>query len=168
MGGSKMSKGLTGFSVLILLGACLAFPSSASPAQIQGGQAKPTVIHNLKHDVSPPLRHLPPSVQAGSAADQQQLVARPTRGALANSQADLVAQPLTAGLSGVSTGLNFDGQSAQDNRNLFGFAFVPPDTNGAVGATQFVQMVNVTIAVYDKSSGALQLGPKAIHTLWQG
>jgi len=37
--------------------------------------------------------------------------------------------------------LNFDGQSAQDNRNLFGFAFVPPDTNGAVGASQFVQMV---------------------------
>src|SRR4029077_6356688 len=167
MGGSKMSKGLTGFSVLILLGACLAFPS-ASPAQIQGGQAKPTVIHNMKHDVSPPLRHLPPSVQAGSAADQQQLVARPTRGALANSQADPVAQPLTAGLSGVSTGLNFDGQSAQDNRNLFGFAFVPPDTNGAVGATQFVQTVNVTIAVYDKRTGALQLGPEAIHTLWAG
>ena len=163
-----MSKGLTGFSVLILLGACLAFPSSASPAQIQDGQAKPTVLHNMKHDVSPPLRHLPPSVQAGSAADQQQLVARPTRGALANSQADPVAQPLTAGLSGVSTGLNFDGQSAQDNRNLFGFAFVPPDTNGAVGATQFVQMVNVTIAVYDKRTGALQLGPEAIHTLWTG
>ena len=29
-------------------------------------------------------------------------------------------------------------------------------------------MVNVTIAVYDKSSGALQLGPAAIHTLWNG
>ena len=64
--------------------------------------------------------------------------------------------------------LNFDGQSAQDNRNLFGFAFVPPDTNGAIGATQFVQMVNVTIAVYDKSTGALQLGPAAIHMLWTG
>jgi hypothetical protein len=88
--------------------------------------------------------------------------------ARSNSQSDPVAQQLTAPLSGVSTGLNFDGQSAQDNRNLFGFAFVPPDTNGAVGATQFVQMVNVTIAVYDKSSGALQLGPKAIHTLWTG
>jgi len=51
---------------------------------------------------------------------------------------------------------------------VFGFAFVPPDTNGAVGATQFAQMVNVTIAVYDKSSGALQLGPAAIFTLWTG
>jgi hypothetical protein len=64
--------------------------------------------------------------------------------------------------------LNIAGQSAQDNRDLFGFAFVPPDTNGAVGATQFVQIVNVTIAVYDKSSGAVQLGPAAIHTLWSG
>jgi hypothetical protein len=64
--------------------------------------------------------------------------------------------------------LNFDGQSAQDNRNVFGFAFVPPDTNGAVGATQFVQMVNVTIAVYEKSTGALQLGPAPIHSVWTG
>jgi hypothetical protein len=162
-----MSKILTGISVLILLGACLTLPLPA-PAQTQGGQAKPTVMHNAKHDVSPPLRNLPSSVQSSSAQDQQQLVARPTRGPFTNSQADHVAQPLTGGLAGVSTILNFDGQSAQDNRNLFGFAFVPPDTNGAAGAAQFVQIVNVTIAVYDKSTGVLQLGPKAIHTLWTG
>ena len=128
----------------------------------------PMVIHEVKHDVSPPLGNLSPSVQAATATDQQQLVARPTGPARSNSQSDPVAQQLTAPLSGVSSVLNFDGQSAQDNRNLFGFAFVPPDTNGAVGATQFVQMVNVTIAVYDKSSGALQFGPAAIHTLWTG
>ncbi|HWM65298.1 MAG TPA: hypothetical protein VNO35_01830 [Steroidobacteraceae bacterium] len=79
-----------------------------------------------------------------------------------------MAAPLAGPLTGVTLLRNFDGQSAQDNRNLFGFAFVPPDTNGAVGATQFVQMVNVTVAVYDKSTGALQLAPAAIHTLWTG
>jgi len=162
-----MGKGLASFSIALLLGACLAF-LSASPAQAQVGQANPSVIRELKHDVSPPLRNLPSSVQAGSGADQQQLVARPTGPARSNSQSDPVAQQLTAPLSGVSTILNFDGQSAQDNRNVLGFAFVPPDTNGAVGATQFVQIVNVTIAVYDKSSGALQFGPRAIHTLWTG
>ncbi len=159
-----MSKALASFSVPLLFGVCLGF-SSASSAQ---AQANPAVIREVKHDVSPPLRNLPSSVQAGSGADQQQLVARPTGPARSNSQSDPVAQQLTAPLSGVSTILNFDGQSAQDNRNVLGFAFVPPDTNGAVGATQFVQIVNVTIAVYDKSSGALQFGPAAIHTLWTG
>jgi hypothetical protein len=93
---------------------------------------------------------------------------RATGALITSSKSDAVAAPLARPLTGVTTLLNFDGQSAQDNRNLFGFAFVPPDTNGAVGATQFVQMVNVTIAVYDKSSGALELGPAAIHSLWSG
>jgi hypothetical protein len=122
----------------------------------------------VKHDVSPPLRNLVPSGQASTAADQQQLVARPTGPARSNSQSDPVAQQPTAPLSGVSTVLNFDGQSANDNRNLLGFAFVPPDTNGAVGATQFVQIVNVTLAVYDKRTGAVLLGPETINTIWNG
>ena len=71
------------------------------------------------------------------------------------------AAPLAAPLEGVSTVIGFDGQSAADNRRVFGFAFVPPDTNGAVGASQYVQMVNVTIAVYSKRDGTLQLGPDA-------
>jgi hypothetical protein len=33
--------------------------------------------------------------------------------------------------------VNFEGQSAADTLNLLGVAFVPPDTNGAVGAKQF-------------------------------
>ena len=64
--------------------------------------------------------------------------------------------------------MSFDGQTADDNRKVLGFAFVPPDTNGAVGAKQYVQMVNVTIAVYDKSDGSLQMGPAPIHSLWNG
>src|SRR5712692_11718526 len=127
----------------------------------------PMVSREVKHDVSPPLRNLTPG-QASTATDQQQLVARPTRPALANAQPDPVAQQLTAPLSGVSTGPNFDGQSANDNRNLLGFTFVPPDTNGAVGATQFVQIVNVTYAVYNKSTGAVELGPALINTIWAG
>jgi len=87
---------------------------------------------------------------------------------ITNPKSDPVAGPFAGGLTEVTGQLSFDGQSAADNSNLFGFAFVPPDTNGAVGATQFVQMVNVTLAVYDKSSGALQYGPVAIHKIWTG
>jgi len=48
--------------------------------------------------------------------------------------------------------------------NLFGGS--PPDTIGAVGATQYVQLVNATqMSVYDKS-GTLLLGPVELNALW--
>jgi hypothetical protein len=53
----------------------------------------------------------------------------------------------------------------------YGFApdSAPPDTNGAVGATQFVQWVNESFAVFNKSNGAIVPGfPKSGNTLWSG
>jgi hypothetical protein len=129
----------------------------------------PDVIKASRHDVSPPLSQMAVGASFnGGGSDSQTPTARDTGAMITNPNSDPVAAPLAGHLAGVTSILDFDGQSAQDNRNLFGFAFVPPDTNGAVGARQFVQMVNVTIAVYDKSNGALQLGPAAIHTLWAG
>jgi hypothetical protein len=130
--------------------------------------AAPTVVAATRQDVSPPLRDMSVTQLLTQGNSQEKPEPRATRAPFSNKLPDPVTQQLSGGLVGVTTKLNFEGQSAQDNRNLMGFAFVPPDTNGAVGATQFVQMVNVTIAVYDKSSGALQLGPALIHTLWSG
>jgi hypothetical protein len=67
----------------------------------------------------------------------------------------------------VTTVLNFAGQTAADNRRVLGFAFVPPDTNGAVGPNHYVQIVNTDYAVFNKSGGVL-FGPVAINTLWSG
>src|SRR5882724_1773994 len=44
----------------------------------------------------------------------------------------------------------------------------PPDTNGEVGASQYVQIVNEGFQVFDKATGASQLGPSGIATLWSG
>ncbi|HEX3265514.1 MAG TPA: hypothetical protein VHR16_07585, partial [Candidatus Limnocylindrales bacterium] len=44
----------------------------------------------------------------------------------------------------------------------------PPDTNGEVGATQYVQMVNEGFQVFDKSTHASVYGPAAITTIWSG
>ena len=54
-------------------------------------------------------------------------------------------------------GVNFNGIGQFD----FGYTVqaAPPDTTGAVGTTQFVQWVNTAFAIFDKSTGALQLGP---------
>jgi hypothetical protein len=71
----------------------------------------------------------------------------------------LSAAPLAAGLSLPGVG-NGD----------YGFApdAAPPDTNGAVGATQYVQWVNEKFAVFDKATGKLLYGPVAGNTLWSG
>ena len=66
-----------------------------------------------------------------------------------------------------TSGLNFAGVGNGD----YGFApnAAPPDTNGAVGATQYVQWVNESFAVFNKSTGAIAPGfPKAGNTLFTG
>src|SRR5437868_6879452 len=44
----------------------------------------------------------------------------------------------------------------------------PPDTNGEVGATQFVQIVNEGYQVFNKTTGASVLGPASISSIWTG
>lgn len=41
----------------------------------------------------------------------------------------------------------------------FSIAGAPPDTNGAPGLTQYVQWVNTSLAVFDKTTGAIIAGP---------
>ena len=143
--------------IFVLLSASIAFAGD------------PDVIKASHHDVSPPFSQMAVGASSnGGGRDNQNITARSTGALISNPNSDPLATTFAGPLSGVTSALNFDGQSAQDNRDLFGFAFVPPDTNGAVGTKQFVQMVNVTIAVYAKSSGALELGPAAIHSLWSG
>ena len=128
----------------------------------------PKVIRDTRHDTSPPLRDIANLVRGSGGADREANFPRSTGSARVSLQPDAVAQELTSPLTGVTTVLNFEGQSADDNRSVFGFSFVPPDTNGAIGATQFLQMVNVTLAVYDKRTGARVLGPAAISSVWAG
>ncbi|MFZ2234871.1 MAG: hypothetical protein WBP11_09620, partial [Dokdonella sp.] len=44
----------------------------------------------------------------------------------------------------------------------------PPDTNGEVGTTQYVQMVNNGLQVFNKTTGASVLGPIAVSSIWAG
>jgi hypothetical protein len=44
----------------------------------------------------------------------------------------------------------------------------PPDTDGEVGLTQYVQMVNNGFQVFDKTTGGSTFGPAGISTLWAG
>ena len=59
-------------------------------------------------------------------------------------------------LSAASVGNSFKGVSQFDLRGILGGSFIPPDTMGAVGATQFMETTNGVYAVYSKTNGALQ------------
>jgi hypothetical protein len=65
--------------------------------------------------------------------------------------------PVTLGFEGLGNG-------------QYGFSVTgaPPDTEGTVGATQYVQWVNTSFAVFNKSTGTLIAGPTAGNTLWSG
>src|SRR6266566_9119429 len=63
------------------------------------------------------------------------------------------------------TGVSWDGVGV----GLAGFvpSSNPPDTNGRVGAKQYVQWNNTSFAVFNKTTGALLYGPAAGNTLFQ-
>ena len=63
------------------------------------------------------------------------------------------------------TGVSWDGVGV----GLAGFvpSSNPPDTNGRVGAKQYVQWNNTSFAVFNKTNGALLYGPAAGNTLFQ-
>jgi hypothetical protein len=65
----------------------------------------------------------------------------------------------------VPTGVSFDGVGV--GLGDFRPGSNPPDVNGNVGATQYVQWNNTSFAVFNKNTGALEYGPAAGNTLFQ-
>lgn len=74
----------------------------------------------------------------------------------------MLGEPLSAP---AATGLSFDGIGV--GLNGFSPSSNPPDVNGRVGATQYVQWNNSSFAIFDKTTGALLYGPAAGNTLFQ-
>ncbi len=152
--------------VLLVLSTVLTAAGASNPVpKAQFSQA-------LAFDISPsmstvaaaPRRMLPQTFGA------LEFEVRPERGAVApyrghhgdgalqsQAPAATIAPPLA----------NFEGLSNQDNFNIFGFRVNPPDPVGDVGPNHYVEMVNLTYAVYDKSGNRL-LGPFSVGDLWSG
>jgi hypothetical protein len=138
-------------------------------ANAQDSPGIPTISHDIKHDLaSGSLRDMAKPGQVSTGNRQLGQPALPTHSPFKSSQPDTVAQvPAGTAAVSVTTSLNFDGLDAADTR-ASGGPFVPPDTNGAVGATQFVEWVNVTFEVFDKTTGATVLGPTPGNAFWKG
>ena len=155
------------FALLITMALCAA---ALSPVLVQGRNqsqeqsSKPEIQQAIHHDVSPPLRDIPSAPRSTEKKVERRLLL-PT--AASQNQQDPVVQGNVAPLVGTTSGLNFAGVGNGD----YGFTpnAAPPDTNASVGATQVVQWVNESYAVFDKTTGAIASGfPKAGNTVWAG
>jgi len=151
-----------GSSVGLNLRASSPVPRAPVTMRAPGTGRSVIVGHSYKNDVSRSLRSLP----------RAPLVPRVEREASPNPRpvsqhkdgADPVRQTTLPTPNMPATTLNFDGivfPGVDCN-------CAPPDTDGEVGSTQYVQMVNMGFQVFDKATAASVLGPVGIATVWSG
>ena len=162
---------LIGF-LLVLLGISgpLGTKSLAQGAgKADGGSVQ--VGASYHNDISPPLREMPPwnesDLRRGGDREANENPKVPYRHV---DSFDPVVQNWDASVFG-GKGPNipvpirtFDGIPFPG----VGCSCAPPDPNGAVGLTQYVQIVNEGYQVFDKATGNSVLGPNSISSIWSG
>jgi len=144
-------------SVIVVLGFALPLIAQSGPT---------TVRRDVHHDVSPPLsemiKHAPPPSLERREVEPMKLIPLPP--GMDQPQEDPVIQVATVPPPTPPVGTSFEGLG--NGQYGFSVTSAPPDTEGTVGATQYVQWVNTSFAVFNKSTGALIAGPTAGNTMW--
>jgi hypothetical protein len=158
------------FAAAFYLAATLSVLFSVCAFAQTTAQSSVRVIHELKHDVSAPLAELdrmtPAQPHRFSPRLLKILPTGPASNAPEYAAPDAALQQVALPPVAANLGLNFDGLG--QGQYGFNVDLTPPDTNGAVGATQYVQWVNAQFAVFDKVTGALVAGPTDGNALWAG
>lgn len=163
-----MKKTLAGvLGVLAMLAVAMVAPPAQAqpPGRSDGGGGAVEVTAAVHHDTSARLADQP--AQSTNDRPQHEHPLRTTMPtAPQTAQHDPVLQAGATSTAAPASGIGMAGVGNGD----YGFVpnAAPPDTNGAVGATQYVQWVNESFAVFDKATGALVYGPTAGNTLWAG
>jgi hypothetical protein len=130
----------------------------------------PTVRSEMHRDVSPPLRDLAAIAPRPPALfhefERVRRIPIPPGLVTPGLQSEDALRQTSILLAAPAVSHSFDGIG----QGQFGFSVTgaPPDTNGAVGSTQYVQWVNTSFAVFDKTTGSLIAGPTAGNSLWTG
>jgi hypothetical protein len=141
--------------------------SAQAPTAQQNSVAVGSSYHN---DVSPPLSSMRPWSAADRKSEREanenpKIPFRHVDGADPVIQSTHTSSALAMAAPSIAAILkNFDGIPFPG----VGCNCAPPDTNGAVGKTQYVQMVNEGYQVFDKNTTASLLGPNSISSIWTG
>src|SRR5690242_18990925 len=111
---------------------------SAAPASGSKNVGPVEVSSAVYADVSAPVRDLVGMAPSGDTSKEQKDKPRRSLPNMGNAlnQSDGALQNGTGPLVGTASGLNFAGVGQGDHG--FSDQYAPPDTNGAVGATQYV------------------------------
>jgi Fibronectin type III domain len=165
-GGLEEDRSMTRLRALVL---SLTIPVSLSPGlatgqtlpEAPGAVHRPTTLTPGKHDRTPNLRDLPP-LPIEQEPEETPHPPLPIHGGRAKRPhvSDAALQTATPSVNAIAPSVSFGGIG-----NLSGV--LPPDTNGDVGPNHYVQWVNLSFAVYDKSGNVLY-GPVSGKTIWQG
>ena len=166
----------------VLASAVLSFGAAETGVVSSGGKStkvphiKPRWTSAVAFDKTAPLRDMitvaprgiPPNEELIEMRTERMLRTVPSKTRTADGALQGPAgSTLAPSVSIASPSLTFEGMSNQDNFNIFGGRVNPPDTIGDVGPNNYVQMINLVYAIYDKA-GNLLLGPVDTGTLWAG
>ena len=177
------------FITILAVTTAMALPASAmaQKSDLQKAQEEAVAVSQLKMEIRQEVqRDVLPSLKDVLIAPSKELRIRESRGlprprpytGIPKAEVvDSVAQTsikteFTSKVGGplaptATIGRNFDGLG----NGVAGFTVnsAPPDTHGAVGSTQYVQIVNgSSFAVYNKATGALVMGPASTQSLFAG
>ena len=155
--------------VLALLGFSVYSSSSAQAATPNQGHGQPTIGTSYHNDLSPALRDVRqgwplvfkenreanpnPKIPSHHVDRPDTVVQDKNVSALA-----LLAPSIPAPILQFA-GIPFPGVACN---------CAPPDTNGSVGMTQYVEIVNEGYQVFDKVTGGSILGPNSLDSVWSG
>jgi hypothetical protein len=152
--------------VVFLAMFCLALPTFAQ--QSKTVTKGPIVIEEFKHDTGPSLREIAPLFPEYGTPKEHEIenMDNPNHFPDNDSDKDPVVQGPDQALGAQTPPftVEFDGIGYGD---AFFCNCMPPDNDGAAGTTQYVQYINLTYQVYDKSGHTI-LGPLSGNDFWSG
>src|SRR5438046_3148621 len=156
------------FLALLGLGA---FSNASAQAQAQESKAQQfgqtTVIHALHSDLSRPLREQPliwPPMETEHEANLNPKIPHQHQDGPDPVIQSSFWQRMINMLAVPAPLLTWNGIPYPG----VGCNCAPPDTDGEVGKSQYVQMVNEGFQVFDKITGTSVFGPVAITSVWSG
>jgi hypothetical protein len=144
---------------------CLALPTFAQQSKVV--TKGPIVIKEFKHDTGPLLREIAPLLPEWGTPQEHEIDNRDNPNhPWANKpvEKDPVLQTPENSPTELTPAFNVEFDGIGFGSNFF-CNCMPPDNDGAPGTTQYVQYVNTTYQVFDKS-GTTLLGPLSGNAFW--
>ncbi len=138
-----------------------------------GLSPSPTVLHATRFVVTPPVRELASRPRLSLNTIEQPIAARPTlkpnmlaadAGAPPSYDPLVPTSPPPIGKMPAPL-MTFEGLSAEDNKDVAAFRYIPSDANGDIGPNHYVQTVNAVYRVFDRQ-GTPAIPPMKYSTLF--